>query len=213
MRRVVAFLCLMTLSCGSALSDTARIQLPADGDEFSKLVARAEAHDETVDFRALRIAWLGSEAKKRAGKKHQELSDLNQEMFAAMQAGKADTLQAKAEAILSIDYTDLMAHKLLRQSCKLLNDGACAELHHFVEFGLLNSIVHSGDGKSCATGLEVVQISEEYFYLNMLDVRLKQQSLVSGGGHTCDAMDVIDENGAEKTYFFRIDLFFGHELD
>jgi len=46
-----------------------------------------------------------------------------------------------ANKLLSIDYTDMEAHKILRQTYKALGDTANERKHHDIEFGLLNSIV------------------------------------------------------------------------
>ena len=187
-------------------ASAAPIALPSDGDDYSKLVARAAAHDDSVDFRALRLAYLKSAARHRASAALDTLRKLNADIAAAMKTEDAAVIRDKTEQILAIDFTDMQAHKLLRQSCAILHDDACAELHHFIEFGLLGSITAAGDGKSCATGWEAFQIPEEYFMLNMMGWRLTRQALVADGGHNCDAMSITDENGAAATYYFNIDV-------
>ena len=201
----VAALVILVSGAAAAAPRTQNIELPNDGDEYSALVTRAAAHDDSVDFRALRIAYLSSAAFKRAGAAFDKLRDLQSQMNAAMQSDDAKTVRDKAEQILSLDFTDLYAHKLLRQSCALLHDDVCAELHHFIEFGLLQSITRTGDGKTCATGWEAFQIKEEYFMLAMMDTTFTSQALVSDGGHSCDAMTVRDQSGATLTYYFNID--------
>ncbi|HWD26100.1 MAG TPA: DUF4919 domain-containing protein [Rhizomicrobium sp.] len=194
------------------LGGTARaeIVLPNDGDDYSALVAKAMAHDAGTDFRALRLAYVKSAAFKRADSA--KLADLKKDMEAAMQnADGAVTVRQDAEAILSIDFTDLYAQKILHQSCKLVHDDACDDLHHVIEFSLLRSITDNGDGKSCATGWPVVQIKEEYFMLAMMGVKMRQQALVNGGGHMCDAMTGIDDKGAEVTWFFNADVVLANE--
>ena len=205
MNKITAAIAALLLCTGAQAEN---IQLPADGDTYSALVAKAAAHDDSVDFRALRVAWLDSKARARAG----DTDQLREEMFAAVRDKDGARVRDKAEKILSIDYTDLMAHKMLRQACATLKDDACAELHHFVEFGLLNSIIRSGDGKSCATGWEAIQVKEEYFVLGMLGVQFHQQALVTGGGHNCDAMQGTDDKGAGVTYFFNIDVMMADEM-
>ncbi len=208
-----AFAAMVVLFSGAAAADSVSgVQLPADGDEYSSLVARAAAHDDTVDFRALRMAYLKSRAYQRAQTQWDAESTLRKEMYeAARTVETATTVRQKAEALLSIDYTDMEAHKFLRQSCVVLHDDACADLHHFVEFGLLTSITRSGDGKSCATGWEAVQVGEEYFVLRMLGQTFTRQSLISEGGHSCDAMDVTDDKDVAAIYYFNIDAMMAAE--
>ncbi len=206
--RCFALAAFVVLFFGAASADTTPgIQLPADGDEYSTLVARAAAHDVTVDFRALRLAHLKSRAHQRGGDEFESESTLRKEMYEASRKIETATMvRQKAEALLSIDYTNMEAHKFLRQACVILHDDACADLHHFVEFGLLTSITKTGDGKSCAKGWEAFQVPEEYFVLAMLGMKVTGQALIHEGGHSCDAMDVTDEQGTAQRFYFTIDV-------
>ena len=67
-----------------------------------------------------------------------------------------------------------------------------------------------GDGKTCATAWPVIQLSEEYFILEMLDAELQNQSIDNEGG-LCDKMETkID--GKKKTYYFETSkIFLGYE--
>jgi hypothetical protein len=177
---------------------SAQIALPRDGDDYSRLVARAAAGDKSVDFRALRMAHLKSVSYKK-GK--EDVDALRTSLFGSVKAGENTAVRDAAIKLLSADYTDLYGHKFLRQSCEQLGDTICAQQEHFAEFGLLLSITQSGDGKTCKTGWEVAAIKEEYFVLAMLNTKPKQQALVEH----CDLMSVVDENGAPADYYFRID--------
>ncbi|HEY2068431.1 MAG TPA: DUF4919 domain-containing protein [Rhizomicrobium sp.] len=183
---------------GSALA-AGTPTLPNDGDEYSKLVARADAQDASLDFRALRLAYLKSAARKRAEPIETQLSNA---IVAAVKANDYAGVRDAAVQLLSVDYIDMYGQKFLRQSCKLLKDDACAAKGHFVEFGLLNSIVNSGDGKTCATGWEAFTVKEEYFALAMAGAHLTSQSLAGG----CDVMQTVDDSGQPHAYYFRIDV-------
>ena len=110
------------------------------------------------------------------------------------------------QQMLSIDYTSMMAHKILQQTYKIRGDTNNREKYHTIEFGLLKSILQTGDGKTCETGWHVIQVAEEYFILDMLDAQLTQQSLINLGG-TCDKMDVT-QDGGNTTYYFDVSLVF-----
>ena len=73
--------------------------------------------------------------------------------------------------------------------------------YHDIEFGLLNSIVRNGDGKTNRTGWPVVQVKEEYFILQMLGAKVLKQSIDPVG--PCDRMEVETEQGP-KTYYFNV---------
>jgi len=185
------------------------VSIPHDGDTYSLLVARAEQDDQTVDFRALRRAWMDSAARKR----RQPTDELRKAMFEAANARRDAEVAAKARAILAQDYTDLYAHKFLRQACAAMGDAACAAHEHFVEFGMLKSIVANGDGQSMATAWEVISIPEEHFVIAMMGAQPQEQALLNGGGRMYDRMDVLDDKGAKHSLYFDITDFFSHELD
>jgi hypothetical protein len=108
--------------------------------------------------------------------------------------------------MLSIDYTDMEAHKILHQTYKILEDMPNSKKYHDIEFGLLNSIIKKGDGKTCQTAWPVIQINEEYFILQMLGAKFQRQSVDNTGG-LCDKMEVQTDEG-KKTYYFEISKVF-----
>jgi hypothetical protein len=105
----------------------------------------------------------------------------------------------------------MFAHKYLQQTYKILGDTLNQKKYHDIEFGLLNSIVRSGDGKTCETGWHVTQIEEEYFILNMIGAELQNQSISSSKKNACDKMVVKTEEGETKTYFFEANKLFEME--
>ena len=108
--------------------------------------------------------------------------------------------------MLSIDYTDMEAHKSLHQTYKILGDMPNSKKYHDIEFGLLNSIIKKGDGKTCQTAWPVIQINEEYFILEMLGAKLQKQSIDNTGG-ACDKMEVQTDQG-KAIYYFEISKVF-----
>jgi hypothetical protein len=113
--------------------------------------------------------------------------------------------------ILSVDYTNLMAHKILRQTYKIIGDTANAQKYKTIQFGLLNSVVQAGDGKTCATGWPVIQIEEEYFILKMLDATLIKQSVENLRNNVCDKMEVLVD-GETKIYYFDVSRVFASHI-
>lgn len=187
----------------------AGVTAPDDGDTYSRLVAQAEAGDPATDFRALRLAWLDSKARKDGASP----LDLRQGLIEAANAGDHAKVRKIATQMVSIDYTSLEGHKFLRQSCKLLGDTACAEHEEFVEFGLLRSIVTDRDGKSPATAWQVISVDEEYFIMGVMGYRPGMQALVNQDGRVFDRMDVTDRDGKQLVLWFDITAFFGREFE
>lgn len=183
---------------------------PNDADEYANLVRKAETDATRVDFLALRRAYPKSAALLRAGAAADRLGTWRKQMFDAMGRGDAKAVRETARKILTVVYIDLEAQKALQQSCKMLADDACTTHYHDVEFGLLKSIIASGDGKTCATGWEVVTVDEEYFILHMLGFNLDRQTGPGPDG-MCDAM-AGTRDGMPLTYFFNVErVFEGYE--
>jgi hypothetical protein len=208
---------LWMMSCGNAAAvsgdaavSSAEIVLPNDGDAYSSLVARAAASDRSVDFHALRQAWLQSKAHK--GGLADEIA-LEDGLFSAIHGGDDLRIRDAAAKLLSADYTNMLAHAALHEACSRLHDTACAEQHHFVEDGLLNSITASGDGKTCKTGWEVVAIREEYFLLRTMGDTPGIQALVNDADSACDLLNVTGPDGKPSAYYFRIDAVLKDETD
>jgi hypothetical protein len=173
-------------------------------DLFAQLVARAESGDETVDWGALRRAYLKSPAFDRARETKERRLELRKAMFAAMAAHDPAAVLARARETLDLLYVDLEAQKARAQACGLLKDTQCEKRGRHIELGLLRSIISSGDGLSCATAWQVVTVDEEHFVLRMNDEDWHRQTLVQEGNHVCDKMDVTDEAGQPQTHYFGV---------
>ncbi|MGV3661583.1 MAG: DUF4919 domain-containing protein [Prosthecobacter sp.] len=74
--------------------------------------------------------------------------------------------------------------------------------HRMVYYGLMTSIVSSGDGRTPGTAYKVIAVDEEYQLLNHLGAKLKKQTLVDG---PCDAMEV-ELDGKEVTIYFDVSI-------
>ncbi len=204
-------LCAAQTEAPVATTPPSTIAVPADSDAYATMVRKAEAGDLAIDYRAMRLAYIQSAAFLRAQERTEELNRLKKELIAARNASDANGIQQAARRIMGIVYIDLGAQKLLRQSCAVLKDAACANRYHDVEFGLLKSITASGNGLTCATGWEVVTIAEEYFMLEMQGLKLKSQQGPGDYG-TCDKMTVVDEKGETRAVFFNVKaIFAGYE--
>lgn len=181
------------------------IAMPDGGDEYSVLVARAAAGDKTVDFHALRFAYLKSKAHKELDPK-----PLQQALFDAGDTGDHQKIHDAAVKLLSANYIDMWGHKFLWEACMFLHDDACKVQGQFVQMGLLRSILATGGGKECRTGWEVVSIDEEYFMLSMVGAKVKGQTLVDGTP-SCDKIDFVNQDGKDQSYYFRIDAVLADE--
>ena len=97
----------------------------------------------------------------------------------------------------------MIAHKILRQTYKIVGDSINANKYKTIQFGLLTSIVKNGDGKTCETAWPVIQVEEEYFILEMLGAKLNMQT----NKGFCDEMEVTVD-GEKRTYYFETSKIF-----
>src|SRR5215472_16901903 len=203
---VLLWLIMLDLSHHLDGSDTNVVVAPNWGDKYSKFVKQLESGDTNIDYKTFRESFLDSEQFTNAAKQKPDLGTLRKQMNALTKQSKYSEIIDIANKMLSIDYTDMETHKILRHTYKNLGDTAKEKKHHDIEFGLLNTIVKKGDGKSCQTAWSVIQITEEYFILEMIGAKVLKQSLDNTGG-LCDKMEVQTPTGI-KTYYFEVSKVF-----
>jgi len=184
-----------------------KIEIPAFGDKYSKYVGQLEGGDLNIDFTDFRNSFLDSKQFRKKTVNYDSLKNL---VYTEIKNKNYQEVIKLTKAMLSIDYTSMFAHKYLQQTYKILGDTLGQKKYHDIEFGLINSIVNSGDGKTCESGWHVTQIEEEYFILNMIGAQLNSQSVITGGKNACDKMVVKSEEG-EATYYFEVNKVFEME--
>ena len=177
------------------------VSIPSFNDKYSEFVKQLESGQIDINYKDFRESFIESDQFKIASKKSTEFDSLKKEMYSLMTKKDYQGIIKVTKEMLSIDYTSMIAHKILRQTYKITGDTISASKYKTIQFGLLNSIVKNGDGKTCATAWPVIQIDEEYFILQMLGAALQKQSIDNTGG-LCDKMDVQTEEGDKKTYYF-----------
>jgi hypothetical protein len=212
MRSRLLLVCLGTLAlpaAGANAEENPQITVPSFGDVYSKTVRKLESGQTDIDYRAFRESFLESKQFEVAAAKKEEFDRLQQALSKLMAQSKFPEIVRTTKKLLSIDYTNMRAHKVLYQTYKILEDEAGRQKYHDIEIGLLTSIVRNGDGKSCKTAWPVIQIAEEYFILDMLGAKLDRQSIDNTGGF-CDKMEVSTDKGKAVYYFGITKVFEGH---
>jgi hypothetical protein len=206
-KTTISFLVVLVLAHRVWAQNASKVEIPSDGDKYSKFVKQLEVGQTNVSYTEFRESFLDSQQYRAASNRKSDLDALRKTIHELMKSSKYPEIINVANKMLSIDYTDMEPHKILRQTYKILGDTVNAKKYHDIEFGLLNSIVKKGDGKTCGTGWPVIQIAEEYFILDMLGAKLIRQSVDNTGG-LCDKMEVQTAQGP-KTYYFEISKVFG----
>ncbi|QIK59676.1 DUF4919 domain-containing protein [Dysgonomonas sp. HDW5A] len=204
MKRIL--ICSILSLMAITLFGQSEVVVPAFDDTYSEYVKKLESGNTDIDYQDFRFSFMKSKQFKIASQKLKDISQLKNAMSEQMDQLNYDGIISLAKQILSIDYTNMMAHKILSQTYDMMEDADNSEKYDTIGMGLLKSIIQNGDGKSCETAWPVIQVSEEYFILEMLGVEVKQQSIINSKG-LCDRMDVTDE-GVPATYYFDISKIF-----
>ena len=173
---------------------------PAAKSAYPDLVAKVKAGDKSVDFKELRFTYADSpggpdtDAQKKA-------------MMAALNSKNYADAIKNADVVLSGDYVDMDAHFVEYIAHRELKNEDLAEFHKFVLQGLLDSITHSGDGRSPETAYQVIAVHEEYVVLRFMGLMPSKQSLSEKNGHSFDVMEAVNPKSSEKvTLYFNIDI-------
>lgn len=184
------------------------IQEPGFNDKYSDYVEELESGQPNIDYTDFRNSFLQS---GQFAKKGMNYNQLKSQVFSAVKNNNYQEVISLTKAMLTIDYTSMFAHKFLQQTYGILGDTLNQKKYHDIEFGLLSSIINSGDGRSCETGWHVTQIEEEYFILNVMGARLQSQSTSHSRNNACDKMLVTMGDGATATYYFEANKVFQME--
>lgn len=201
---LLSFTLITLVSFGQKTQD---VITPKFNDKYSDFVKQLEAGKTDINYTEFRESFIESEQFKVASKAKKQFESLKKELYTQMDKSNSQGIIRLTKAMLSIDYTSMLAHKILRQTYQTIGDTLNASKYKTIQFGLLHSIADSGNGKTCETAWHVIQVSEEYFILQMLGVELTSQSIDNSNG-LCDKMIAKTKDGEEKTYYFEISKVF-----
>lgn len=210
MKGLLLILIGIVFSFTAIAQDAEPIVVPTFGDTYSNDVKKLEAGDMHIDFKEFRESFIESPQFEVAHQQKPIMDSLTHAMYEAMHYKDFTKLVSITHQMLSIDYTCMLAHKILQQTYKYLGDTADSKKYHDIEFGLLNSIIRNGDGTTCETAWPVIQIEEEYFILDMRGAKLLQQSVVTEA-NLCDKMDTQTKEGNKTFYFETSKVFEGYK--
>jgi hypothetical protein len=172
----------------------------AAGSTYADLLAEVKAGDRGADFKALRLAYADS-----YGIPH--IANQKKAMQTAFNSKNYEDAIKDADDILAVDYVDIDAHYVEAIAQRELQHSDQSEFHRFVYKGLIDSILHSGDGKTPATALQVIDVSEEYAFLRYVKLKPGKQSVSKDDGHQYDIMEVTSLKSDQKgTVYFNIDI-------
>lgn len=122
---------------------------------------------------------------------------------AARTESAAGVIDASA-ALLASDQADINAHTLRSSAFRKTDHLAEADFHRTVAQGLLDSIIHAGDGQSAESAWTVFRVKEEYEVLKAKQARFVSQSRINVGQRTLDLLDAQRSDGEKLHIYFDI---------
>ena len=100
--------------------------------------------------------------------------------------------------ILPGDQADIRAHMLRAVALRRLGREKEANFHREMAIGLIESIVHTGDGRGFDSAWTVFRVKEEYEVLKAGGYLVEGQSLAAHGGRHFDILDARKAEGGTK---------------
>lgn len=173
--------------------------------EFPALLARFQKGDTTVDVRALRMAYTRTEAYHPYDSADSETQGA---MWEHLRAGRHAEAARAAEALLAKDWLDIAPHMAAAMAYAAQDADSASDLHAFAVRALVGSIGGPEDGRSAEAPMHVINVSEEYAWLNYHGLRADRQGVRPCGTSRCDVFTVRGKAGNEFQLFFDVGMMY-----
>ncbi|MFL6544910.1 MAG: hypothetical protein ACJ8LM_06960, partial [Candidatus Udaeobacter sp.] len=134
-KAALSFLALLVLTHRACAQNASKVDIPGYGDKYSVFVKQLEAGQTNINYTEFRQSFLESEQFRASSNQKPDLGALRKTMHELMKTSNYAEVIEVANKMLNIDYTDMEAHKVLRQTYKILGDAANAKKYHDIEFG------------------------------------------------------------------------------
>ncbi len=179
-------------------------QFQQEKTAYQQLVTRAEAGSKDIDFDQLRRTYFAEGNFRRVWEVREGMEALRQDIRYAANANNMEKTRNAARLILTVKYIDIQAHKHLANACMAPGWETCVSHHNAMYLGLLNSVVKTGDGKTCATAWKVLSVDDQNAVLDTLNVKPVRHEYVVMNDRQCDEIRAADADGAERNYYFDV---------
>ncbi|HKV93736.1 MAG TPA: DUF4919 domain-containing protein [Candidatus Angelobacter sp.] len=175
---------------------------PAATASYEKALQQLKSGDLKIDFKALRINCAASKYECEA-----DSADITR-LFSLLQDKKYDQALKKVNQLLDKVFVDAELHYIAVIANSESGNKEKAEFHKAVIRGILDSIQENKRGQSEEDAFVVINVHEEYTFLQFSHMQVTKQSLSHKDGHTYDIMTCQDMNdkGHEVTAYFNVDI-------
>lgn len=132
------------------------------------------------------------------------IQELEERLADAAKSDSAAGILDASAAILASDQADINAHTLRANALRRTDHLTEADFHRTVAQGLIDSIIHAGNGLNPDSAWTVYRVKEEYEVLKAKHARFVSQSRVSVGNRTLDLLDAEQADGLQLHVYFDV---------
>jgi len=211
----VVLLCGFATACGG--SPTPATSAASTGAPAAPTARPAYAEADAAYYRA-RAGALATEAadeiagtdfwRFRRGRLYvpdaSNIQELEERLADAARSDSAAGVVDASAALLASDQADINAHTLRSNALRKTDHVAEADFHRAVAQGLIDSIIHAGDGQNAQSAWTVYRVKEEYEVLKAKHARFVSQSRINVGSRTFDLLDAERDDGEKLHVYFDI---------
>lgn len=122
---------------------------PQTSISYDELVQKSRNGDSKVDYGQLRMAYVAS-PKYSSDVDMVAVKKMNSKLQSKDYEGALDA----ANALMNEDYVSIDAHIVAYLAYREQQDAAHAQQQHDIAMALIQSILDSGDGKTCRLGIQ-----------------------------------------------------------
>lgn len=168
--------------------------------KYDELSAKVMSGDLNIDLQALRL-------DARVGEVYGEYDpyDATKRAQASFEKGSYEEALKIARETERHNIADVDAHFAAWSCLKQLERKSEADSEWSILHALVQSILKSGDGKSAKTAWFAVGIREEYFVMELMQLKFKEQRSVKQDGHYYDMVLVTGQSGKDSVLWFNTD--------
>lgn len=205
-------------ACGGSPAPAASAASPAPGASAAPSARPEYAEGDAAYYRA-RAGALATEATEEIGRTDfwrlrrgrlyvpdaSNIQELEERLAEAARSDSTAGIVDASAALLATDQADINAHTLRANALRKTDHVTEADFHRAVAQGLIDSIIHAGDGQSAQSAWTVYRVKEEYEVLKAKHARFSSQSRIIENGRNFDVLDAErTDDGSKLRFYFDI---------
>lgn len=194
----MTYFALLSLVTATLLGMTA-----SDDDTWKAFHARMKNFDTTLDYTQVRMAYAASSAYQPYGS---SASELLSRVPAALKEEDFARARVLIDSIFIEQPLNNEAYAAKAWILEKMGEPDSARLYRRIMDSLMESLISSGNGRSAATAMVVINTSEEYAFMEAFELTSVHQSLQQVNGRRYDLVTCRTTDGDTVRLWFNVDL-------